>query len=371
MIIYRSFSREVILTTLAVTIVVVCLFLVLRGLIFLGQAADGLIPASGVFSLVALAMTANLDVIIPLMFYIALLMVLHRWYSDQEMIVLASCGIGVLHFLKPIAFLNIVFTIIIVSFSFYLTPLSLTKGYDLENDYRHETRVNGIITGKFVEAMQGNTVYFVEKYDDQTKLYNNVFIYQSSYKREGVVTAGTAYRTEDPNSKDKFLVLKNGVRYEGVAGTPDYRIIEFETYAVRIEVENKSSLYLPIKALPSTEIMRSEMPAKRSEWVWRIAKIFTLPVLSIFALALMNVNSRKGGTQGGVLAFIIYLSYSNILGYSVALMKQNKSLSSTPVIIVHLCFATAAIYCLYRRNFNLPLLPNFQMPLIKRISISN
>jgi len=361
----RSFIKEVCVTTLIVTIVVVCMFLVLRGLIFLGQAADGLIPASGVFALVALAMIANLDIIIPLMFFIALIMVLSRWYTDQEMSVYASCGMGVLHFLKPLAVLNLLFGGTVAAFSFFLTPEALTKGYELESGYRQSSEVNGVITGRFVESKKGALVYFVEHYNAESNLYENVFISQSTAEREGVVVAETAYRTTDSVTHDQFLVLTDGSRYEGMIGLKNYRIIEFERYAVRLEIDTNPKVYLPIKALPTAQIMNSEIPTEYGEWIWRIAKIFTLPVLSIFGIALIDLDHRNGSSKGRILAFVVYLSYSNFLGYAVAKMKQSESLSPMPALIVHLFFASLAVYCLYRRNYNLPLIPgkwHFRVP---------
>jgi len=90
MIVNKSFVTEVLRTALAVTFVIISIFLVMRVMGFLSQAAEGLIPVGGVMSLVTLKMVSYLDVMLPLMFYIALIMVLNRWYSDQEMAVLAS-----------------------------------------------------------------------------------------------------------------------------------------------------------------------------------------------------------------------------------------------------------------------------------------
>lgn len=361
MIIFRSFISQVLQITLVVTVVVVGLFLVLRGMIFLGQAADGLIPVSAVFSLVALAMVANLDVIFPLMVYIGLLMVLNRWYNDREMAVLASSGVGLFGFIKPLVLINLMMLVIIAILSLYLTPAALTKGYDLERKYRQSQEINGIQTGQFIDAKSSHAVYFVEGYDRQAAQYNNVFINQSSPEHEGLVKASRAYRTQDNKTNDQFLVLLNGTRYEGIAGATDYRIVEFEKYALRIEPPQHKKLYLPIKALPTTTVMHSADAKYHGEWIWRLAKIFVLPVLSIFALALSHVDSRSGKASGLVAAFLVYLCYSNFLGYAVALVKKDDVSSSLIVWCIHAVFASMAVYCLYRRNYNLPLIPTLQI----------
>jgi len=371
MIINKSFVTEVLRTALAVTFVIISIFLVMRVMGFLSQAAEGIIPVSGVLSLVVLKMVSYLDVMMPLMFYIALIMVLNRWYSDHEMAVLASAGVGIFSFLNPLGFLVAVLGGLVAFFSFYLTPLSLAQGYNLEQEYRQSSEVSGVVTGRFVEAKDGNGVYFVETYNRDTGNYENVFVYRASFEREGVVVAKTAYRTEDEKTQDQFLVLVNGSRYEGNPGSPDYRVVDFEKYALRIEPKNQTKLYLPIRARPNYELMEAEDPRLRSEWYWRIAKIFTLPILAIFALALSHVDSRQGKATGMVLAFLVYLTYTNMLAYTVALIRKGSVESGAPIWLVHAIYFLLACYCLYRRNYNLPLIPEINIPSPKRLWARN
>lgn len=364
MIINKSFVTEVLRTVMAVTFVIISIFLVLRVMGFLSQAAEGVIPVGGVMSLVLFKMLSYLDVMIPLMFYIGLIMVLNRWYADHEMAVLASAGIGITNFLKPVGFLVFFLGGLVIFFSFYLTPLSLAKGYSLEQEFRQRSDVSGVVTGRFVEAKNGNGTYFVESYNRKSGNYENVFAYNSSFEREGVVVAKTARRVEDDKTQDQFLVLMNGSRYEGNPGSPDYRVVDFERYAIRIEPKNQKKLYLPIRAR-SNEVLRSSTdPKEMGEWYWRVGKIFTLPVLALFALALSHVDSRQGKATGMVLAFVVFLTYQQLLAYTVALIKKGEALSGTPIWIVHGLYLLLACYCLYRRNYNLPLIP--ELPKLSR-----
>ena len=370
MIINRSFINEILRTALAVTFVIISIFLVTRVMGFLSQAAEGVIPVGGVLSLVVLKMVSYLDVMLPLMFFIALIMVLNRWYNDQEMAVLASAGIGITHFLKPLLVLMITVGGLVAFFAFYLTPLSIGKGFALEREYRDSNEVSGVVTGKFVEGKSGNGVYFVEDYNRRSGNYENVFVYRASFEREGVVVAQTAYRSEDEDTQDQFLVLMNGTRYEGTPGSPDYRVVDFEKYALRIEPRNQTKLYLPIRALSNTELRNSDNPRHLSEWYWRVAKVFTLPILAIFALALSHVDSRRGKSTGLVLAFLVYLTYTNLLGYAVALIKKGEFSNGTPIWTVHFCYFLLSIYCLYRRNYNLPLWPQLRLPFNSRAKVT-
>lgn len=363
MIINRSFITEVLRTALAVTFVIICIFLVSRAMGFLSQAAEGIIPVEAVASLVGLKLITYLDVLLPLLFYIALIMVLNRWYADQEIAVLASAGIGITHFLKPLGLLCIVLTGVVAFFSFYLTPLSAASAHALEAEYRQSNEVSGVITGRFTEVKGGDGVYFVEDYNRETGNYENVFAYLASFEREGVVVSQKAYRTEDEKTQDQFLVLVNGSRYEGNPGSPDYRVIDFETYALRIEPKTRKKLSYPIKALSNSELKNSDDPRKLSEWYWRVAKVFTLPVLALFALALSHVDSRRGKSTGLIMAFLVFLTYSQLLAYTVTFVKKGQVSDGTVIWIVHILYFALACYFLYRRNFNLTMFPEISFKL--------
>ena len=88
MILRRALAREVLLTSGAVTVVIFCIFLVVRVLGFLRQAAEGIIPIDSIFLLLFLKVIAYMDVILPLMMFVAILMVLGRWSRENEMTIM-------------------------------------------------------------------------------------------------------------------------------------------------------------------------------------------------------------------------------------------------------------------------------------------
>ena len=282
MIINRSLIQEVLRTALVVMVIVLSIFLILRMMGFLSKAAEGIIPVESILTLVFLKMVAYLDVMIPLMFYIALLMVLGRWYKDNEIAVLSSAGVSLIDLLKPVLILAVLMVGLVSLFSFFLTPLALKKGYEIENDYRQSSEVSGIVPGVFVESKTGQAVYFVEKYNRKEDFYENVFVYKNAFDREGIVISKRAYKVIDSKTGDEFLVLKNGTRYEGTPGTAEYRVIEYEIYALRIETKKKPLSVLPVRARDNAEIMNSSDAQLKGEWYWRIAKVLLVPVLAIF-----------------------------------------------------------------------------------------
>ncbi|MDH4134539.1 MAG: LptF/LptG family permease, partial [Gammaproteobacteria bacterium] len=88
-IINRALTRELAVTTLGVALVFVALFMVVSLVKILAKAAAGSIPAKFVFAMLGLQTVEVLSLMLPLSFYIGVLLTLGRWYRDNEMTVLS------------------------------------------------------------------------------------------------------------------------------------------------------------------------------------------------------------------------------------------------------------------------------------------
>lgn len=369
MIINRAMVAEVLRTSGAVTMIIFSIFLVMRALGFLQQAARGDLPVDSVLILLVLKLIAYFDVILPLMLYIAILMVMGRWSRDNEMAVLSACGVSLFNFLKPLLVLVLIMGSIVAAFSFYLTPKANMMGWQLEKEYRNRDEISGVIPGVFMETRKGQGVYFVEHYDERADRYEDVFVYKSSFGKEGVVVSKYAFQRIDELTGDKFLVLTNGTRYEGQPGAPDYRIVDFETYALRIEPQEPIPSRGPVKARPTTEVVGDPHPALVSEWHWRISKVMVLPALGLFALTFSFVPPRQNRLPGMIMAFLIYFLYTNLLGFGVAMISKGRLSGEVGLWWIHLGFLLLAVVLFYRRGRNLPLVPLPRIPLGRRLRL--
>jgi len=101
MILNRALLRETFQTGGAVGLVLLSIFLVIRLVAVLRQAAEGVIPIDAVLQILLLRLVTNMDIILPLVLYVSVLMVLGRWSRDNEMTVVNACGISSVNFLKP------------------------------------------------------------------------------------------------------------------------------------------------------------------------------------------------------------------------------------------------------------------------------
>ena len=175
-----------------------------------------------------------------------------------------------------------------------------------------------------------------------------------------VVVATSGFKTVDVNSNDDFLILKNGTQYRGTAGSKEYAVLDFETYAVRLKQRAKRALTLPVKAQSSLFLLDATNPAGIGELQWRIAKVTMLPILMLFALSFSSISYRKNRFPGMLAALLVYFAYSNILGLAVALARRGELNPYLASWYVHFAFLVLAIYLFRRRSRNQRLIPGLR-----------
>lgn len=357
MILDRSLTQEVTYTGLAATIIIFSIFLVARLVSLLSQAARGDVPADLVFTLLGLRLVSTFDVLLPVMFYLAILMVMDRWIRENELSIWAASGVGLKRLLRPLVIMGLVLASVIAMFALFIAPGADVKAKQLKSQGLERAMVSAITPGVFNEAQNGQAVYYVEEvgYDDNT--LRNIFTYGEAQQREGVVVARRGFQQIDENTGDRFIILKDGSRYEGIPGNADYRMIDFETYAIRIKPVQKVSQSLYPKEMPFFDLVASNQREHKVEIQWRLSKVAIVPVLAILALAFSSLDVRRGRLGTIMSAIGLYFLYSNMLGFAHALLKSGK----LPVFLgmwwVHALFLVFALYMLQRRMANRSIIP--------------
>lgn len=90
--IFRYFCKEIFSALLALTVIILLIFLSNQFVQYLGRAASGQLPGMVVLQLMALEVPNLLCLLLPLGFYVALLIAYGRLYAENEMVVLFAAG---------------------------------------------------------------------------------------------------------------------------------------------------------------------------------------------------------------------------------------------------------------------------------------
>jgi lipopolysaccharide export system permease protein len=348
MIFRKALLREFTTAAIGIFLVLLGITLTTQLVRLLGQAASGAITSTGVVALLGLTLVNYLPVLLSLTLFIAVLLTLTRGYRDSEMVVWFSCGVSLVQWVRPVLVfaLPLVFTIALLST--LLSPWAVGKSEELRRLMDSRDDVSNVAPGVFRESRQGERVYFVEEVSGSENLVANVFVSSIQTGKAGVMVARRGFQETAANG-DRFLVLLNGRRYEGQPGSAEYKIYEFERYAMRIETAEAAVRAPTTKTASTLELLLTRTPPNLAELSWRLGLPLSALILSLLAIPLSFVNPRAGRSMNLVLALLVFMTYSNLLSIVQAAIAQTRLSFTVGVWVVHLCMLLLLATLFYRR----------------------
>lgn len=349
MIFRAALLRELATAALATFLVLLGITLTMSLVRLLGQAAAGAITSFGAAALLGFSLLSHLPVLLSLTLFIAVLMTLSRSYRDSEMIVWFASGLALTRWAGPVLAFAGPFVLVIAVLSLVLSPWAAAKSEELRRQMDSRDDVSAVSPGVFRESRLAQRVFFVEEVSGAENLVANIFVSSTQQGRQGVMVAARGYQEVAPNG-ERFLVLLNGRRYEGEAGSPEYRIYEFERYAMRIDSRDARAERAPsARSVPTLELLRERSRANLAELSWRIGLPTSALILALLAIPLSFVNPRAGRSLNLLLALLVYMTYSNLLSVAQAFVAQGRVSGATGLVGVHALMLLVLVALFYRR----------------------
>jgi len=354
MIFQQALRRELAYTAGAVFLVMLTFMLTSLVIRILGMAANGRASPNDVLMLIGLATVGYLSILVSSTLFISTLIVLTRWYKDSEMVVWFSAGISLGDLVKPVLQFATPFIVLSLLLGVFAWPWANQQSELFRDRFEQRGVMSMIAAGRFIEPAKGNYVLFIEGVDASMKNARNVFVANAEAGKIGVALAHQGHFETMPNG-DRLVVMENGRRYAGTPGQIDYRIIEFDRYAVK--VDNKppeTAADLPPKSRDTIDLIRNPTRENLGELLWRLS----LPILAfnfvMIAVPLAYVNPRLGRYTPLIFAVLIYLTYSNLINLAQAWVRSGSLpfwLAWWPIHLV--VFIGALILFRYRANRSL------------------
>ncbi len=351
MIFSRSLMREFGQVAMTVGAVLLAITFTTQIIRLLGKAAGGSLPADAVMIMLGFGALNYLPVVISLTLFIAVLLTLSRCYRDSEMVVWFANGKSLVDFIRPVTFFALPLVLAVGGLSLFLSPWALKQSAEYANRLDARSDVSRISSGVFRESKNADRVFFVESVDLQSNRIENIFVQSVQHQKLGVIVAEKGYQETHENG-DKFIVLQNGRRYEGTPGQADYRIVDFERYAMRIESQAKQTGTPSAKTMSPQDILKEPTPERFAELHWRIGLPVSVLILSLLAIPLSYVNPRAGRSANLILALLIYMTYSNLMSIAQAWVAQGKLSPLIGLWPIHAFMALTLLTMFYHRLNN-------------------
>lgn len=352
MIFERAMRREFVQAAAGICVALLAVLASTQLIRLLNDAAGGRIAPEAVLALLGFSALNYMPILLILTLFIAVLMSLSRAWSDSEMVVWLSCGQPLTAWIRPVLRFSLPVILAIVALSAVLTPWANYKSIEYKEKLNARNDTSQISPGTFREAKNGERVIFVEAMGNDFSKVNNVFVASMQNGKLGVVMSSSGHQTHAPNG-DRFMVLENGKRYEIEPGSPDFKIMEYERYAIRTEDSAVRPNDPTPKTIPIWTLLMQKSDFYRAELLWRISLPVSAILLILLAIPLSFVNPRAGRSGNILIAILIYAIYNNLISVSQSWVMFGKIPFWIGVWAPHLLMAiVVSLLFYYRIAFN-------------------
>lgn len=348
MILSRYLTREVFGSLLAVTFILLLIFLSNQLVRLLSYAAAGKLAANLLVQLLGFEVPYLLAILLPLGLYLGIILAYGRLYAENELSVMQACGLSQVRLTAITYVLVSIVTTVIFILTFWVNPhIAEKKERALAQGMSAENILANLTAGRFQVSSDGRRVVYVEHISSSHKTADNLFFAdqiktpaeENSPTVWSVVSGAKGYQAIDQNSNRHFLVAESGYRYEGIPGQNDYKIIQFKKYAVQIPGMNVGVTHHETEAIPTKALWEKyHDPYDAAELQWRLSVPLSAFLLSWLAVMLSRVEPRQGRYSHLLPAVLIYVVYMNLL-FAARNWIEQKTISITIGIWwVHLAF---------------------------------
>jgi lipopolysaccharide export system permease protein len=336
----RYLLKEVLLGWLAITLVLLLIMVSHRTVRYLAQAATGELPGDVIFILLGVKAFWLLVYVMPFSLALGVVNGLGRLYRDNEMTVLAACGVGLGRIYFPLLGMAAAVALVLGWVALYVTPGVIAYGERLTKLAEQQAQVSLLGVGRFNVLDKGRVTFYAQEFSKHKQRMENVFVYFHDRDRPDkapqVITAASAYRMTDRESGDEYLVFVDGYRYEGRPGDVDYRIMKFGRQGVRIELPGKEGPLNKRSAIPTDKLLGTHDLKERIELQWRLAVPVAVLVLVFVAVPLSRMSPRKGRYGGLAVPVLMFIIYFNMMGIAKAWVEQGVVPQAIGIWWVHL-----------------------------------
>lgn len=373
MIVFRYLAREVLLSMLAVSAVLLIIIMSGRFVRYLSKAAVGELDPSVLFSIMGYRLPGFLELILPLGLFLGFLLGYGRLYLESEMTVLEACGMSQKRLVAYSMGPALVVAFVVGILSIWVSPYGAAQTNQIFDQQENRSELESLVPGRFQKQKSSARVTYTDSVGENGEL-GMIFMADrnNSNKRLQITMAQTGTTLTDSQRDQRFLVLQDGYRYEGVPGQADYIELGFERYGAEIKRKNHEIRYDKVEALPTSVLWASDDASSRAQLNWRLSLPVLALVVTLLAVPLSRVNPRQGRFARLVPSILIYLTYITVLSNMTSRVGEGD-LAPIAIWMVHILFVALAVNMIlfgrfWNRLYNQIPMPSIPKPWKKKAS---
>lgn len=352
MLFHSSLRKELARSFGATLIVLVTVVMTITLIRTLGQASRGSFNPSDVMMVMGYNVLTFLPNLLTMSLFIATVSTLSRLYSDSEMVIWFSSGVGLSSLLRPLLHFAWPILLAVAALALLVLPWANRHIEEMKAQYESRGDLDRVQPGQFQESAGGSRVFFVEKNLLSQNTASNVFVATTENGKE-TVTSARRGRTELIGN-DRFLILENGQRLESTIGKTELRISEFAKYSIRVAQDPLGTkVEAPLNTRSTLELLRNpDDNDNRGELTWRIGFVLAALNLMVMALAATRINPRVGRSGNLFFSLLLFQVYLNLLTLGQNWIAAGQIGFAAFNLLLHGGALAASLLWLAKRHFN-------------------
>ncbi|GHB22204.1 LPS export ABC transporter permease LptF [Salinicola rhizosphaerae] len=352
MIVFRYLTREILLTMSAVAGVLLLVIMGSRFIRYFTDAAQGELPLSALGTLMLYHMPSFLELVLPLSFFLAILLAYGQLYLNSEITVLVACGMSPNRLLRVTLLPAALIAILVGVCSLWLTPAGAANTERLIDEQQSQLDFSLLTPGRFQDFGSGRTAFTQSLNDDRSRM-ENVFISEQPTSDNGrtqqvITRAKGGYQTVDEETGSRFLVLTDGERYSVDPGSPVAEKLSFGSYAVRLAVDDTGEIDDDSELMSTPALIEQGDDDAMAQLQWRISMPLMIPILTLLALPLSRVNPRQGRFAKLLPALFLHISYLSLLLAAQDAISRGSLPASVGMWPIHVVYLLLGLILLRR-----------------------
>jgi lipopolysaccharide export system permease protein len=323
-IITRYLAKEITAAMLAVTVILLFIFMCNKLVRYLGFIAKGKYAAWVLVHIVLLQVPVLLGLLLPIGLYLGILLAYGRLYAESEMTVLAACGFSHKALVRVTLGFALVVMLIVAGFTLWIQPMMVLQSERVLADAKSGSLIQTMMPGRFREMSSGSKqrVVYVGKLSRNHKQMSNVFMAQRDMHPKKtqknaweVMFADAGHEQFDIKTGNDYLVTTGGQIYKGVPGQRSFQILHYKDYGVRANNKSLSGINTDPETMSLARLWLASQLSNRAkaELQWRFSIPLAVIILALIALPLSKLKPRQGRFARILPAAIIYIIYANLL----------------------------------------------------------
>jgi len=343
-ILLKSLNFEVLLSTIGVLLIFFFLVVSSRFVGYFEQASEGLIDPSLVFKVVFLRFPDFITLLLPLSFFLGVIITVSRLYSDREIFGYLAGGLSENDLVKYLFPQAMFFFLITLSLSIFLAPYTKELSKEILSLDTIQEQFESVRPKELFSFNENDGFIHVE--NKENNILDEVIIFIQNDEYSSLIIAENLIH-EDLSSKTN-LDFKDGVLYQDIFNQKSSFVSYFGELSVPINNSKNT-----ISGLSLNKLFDFSIKSSKSQTQWNLSIPLTIFVLLIYAVNFSKVEPRQGRFSVLVPSIFIYILYLSLLILARDSFDEGSIASQNYIWYVHLIFLLFATFLLFRKNFNI------------------